>query len=130
MYNLSEIMKRAHTMRTEEGMSMGDAMRASWNIAKIDKVSDAMFMLNMKDRHNAEDRKAMERMSHELIKLSPKPERRPNYELSEEERERLMARQIELIIAGQEDGEEAQSIGAALSSDSAARFEREAMSCC
>lgn len=56
-YNLSKIMKAAHSLR-KEGYSMSTALKVAWCQAKIEEIksSDGYFLLQMSDRFSSEER--------------------------------------------------------------------------
>ena len=80
MYNKSEIMRNANAYAKTTSRSA--AMKKAWALAKIEKIDDALFMLNMKDRWNAADWKMSGELENERRRLvksieEPKPEPMP-----------------------------------------------------
>lgn len=77
-YNVKEIMVTAHNLRRAENLSMGDALKAAWSVAKIkigvsplDATAQELFLVRAQKAELEAREKVLEMKLKEQCKASP-----------------------------------------------------------
>ena len=69
MFDKSKIMKRAHSLKKTNAITLSEALKKAWLEAKIDRIETDLFFLDMIDRQSPADRSRVADLTNKLFAL-------------------------------------------------------------